>query len=375
MKGLDEKAKKMLLLLVGIVGLLIIFIVVAFVVGKVKNSSLTFSEIEDKMVEAAKSYYSSRNSELPLNEAEEVEVNAAVLTSLGYMNELSKLQEDKSVTCDGKVIVTKAGEYYNYSPYLNCGDKYTTAYLYEELLKNVVSQGDGLYKTELYDENNQKKVNYIYRGEYPDNYVKFGSQLWRVVKISPKNEITLIQADYDFETTQTSVWDDRYNNALNSYAGINVFEDSRIKRKLDDIYNSDIIFSNNERAKLVFKKACANIRKLADVKNDGSIECSKVTEKEVKLSLLPAFDYINASLDKNCKTISDKSCGNYNYLNKYDRTWWLLTTNIESGYAVDRYAYLYDLPNSQSIRVAVNVSKNVVCAGGIGTSTNPYIIK
>ena len=185
----------------------------------------------------------------------------------------------------------------------------------------------------------------------------------------------LIESDYVFDTAVESPWDDRYNSDFKEYSGINVFYDSRIKQKLDSVYNGDTILTDNDKAKLVFKNVCVNIRKSTDVKNDGSIECSKITNSPVKLSLLATYDYINASLDNNCKTIVDKSCGNYNYLNKYDRSWWLLNTNIQSGYATSNYAYLMELPTSLFVRTVAVISKNVVYVSGSGTQTDPYIIK
>lgn len=375
MNGLNDHTKKMIFLMFGVLGIIVLIVIVALIVGKIRNSSLSYSDIEDKMSVAAKNYYSSRNNELPLNDGEEIEISVQTLVDNKLLKDISKYQKDKSTTCTGKVIVTKSGDYYNYSPYLNCGDKYTTTYFADALLKNVVNSGDGLYKFDQYDETKTKTANFIYRGEYPNNYVKFGNELWRIVKINSKHEMMLIESDYVFDTAVESSWDNRYNSDFKEYSGINVFYDSRIKQKLDSIYNGDTILTDNDKAKLVFKKACVNIRKSTDIKNDGSIECSKITNSPVKLSLLATYDYINASLDNNCKTIVDKSCGNYNYLNKYDRSWWLLNTNIQSGYATSNYAYLMELPASLFVRTVAVISKNVVYVDGNGTQSNPYIIK
>lgn len=375
MNNFNDRTKKMMFIMLGVIGIIVLIIIIALVVGKIMNSSLSYADIENKMSAAAKSYYSNRNNELPLNDSEEIEINLQTLVDNKLLKDVSKYQKDKNATCTGKVIVTKSGEYYNYSPYLDCGDKYTTTYFADELLKNVVNSGDGLYKFEQYDETKIKAANFIYRGEYPNNYVKFGNELWRVVKINSKHEAMLIESDYVFDTAVESPWDDRYNSDFKEYSGINVFYDSRIKQKLDSVYNGDTILTDNDKAKLVFKNACVNIRKSTDIKNDGSIECSKITNVPVKLSLLTTYDYINASLDNNCRAIVDKSCGNYNYLNKYDRSWWLLNTNIQSGYAASNYAYLMELPTSLFVRTVVVISKNVVYVSGGGTQTDPYIIK
>ena len=170
MNNLNDRTKKMMFIMLGVLGIIVLIIILALIVGKIRNSSLSYTDIEDKMSTAAKSYYSTRNNELPLNDSEEIEINLQTLVDNKLLKDVSKYQKDNT-TCTGKVIVTKSGEYYNYSPYLDCGDKYTTTYFADELLKSVVNSGDGLYKSEQYDETKTKTASFIYRGEYPSNYV------------------------------------------------------------------------------------------------------------------------------------------------------------------------------------------------------------
>lgn len=375
MKKVDDRAKKILYLFLGIIVFILFICVIAFVIGKAKNSSLTYSEIEEKMVAAAKEYYSQRATELPLNESERnVEVSVSSLVSAGLMKEISSYQKD-GIVCDGKVKVTKSIDYYDYSPYLDCGDNYRTVYLYEKLLDGIVSENDGLYKTTQFSKDKGNVTRYIFRGEYPNNYVLFSNVLWRIVKINEDNTITLIHSKVNSKDFDSIVWDNRYNINTDAYDGINNFDESRVKRNLQIYYNK--VFTDRAKTKLARMNTCVGSRLNADNKNDGSIECSKLANESL-VSLLPAYDFINSSLDKNCKTIIDKSCSNYNYLTKYSATWWTLTTNKNyptTAYVISSFGSRKDLNASAYARMVVALNENTIYLRGTGTSNNPYVIK
>ena len=375
MKKVDDRAKKILYLFLGIIVFILFICVIAFVIGKAKNSSLTYSEIEEKMVAAAKEYYSQRATELPLNESERnVEVSVSSLVSAGLMKEISSYQKD-GIVCDGKVKVTKSIDYYDYSPYLDCGDNYRTVYLYEKLLDGIVSENDGLYKTTQFSKDKGNVTRYIFRGEYPNNYVLFSNVLWRIVKINEDNTITLIHSKVNSKDFDSIVWDNRYNINTDAYDGINNFDESRVKRNLQIYYNK--VFTDRAKTKLARMDTCVGSRLNADNKNDGSIECSKLANESL-VSLLPAYDFINSSLDKNCKTIIDKSCSNYNYLTKYSATWWTLTTNKNyptTAYVISSFGSRKDLNDDAYARMVVALNENTIYLRGTGTANNPYVIK
>lgn len=372
MKKLDERTKKMLFLVGGITALLIVIIIVALVVGKIKNSSLTYEQIEDKMTEAAKGYYASRNDQLPVSETEEIEVNASALASTGYMKELSKIQKDKSVACEGKVVVTKSGEYYNYSPYLNCGDKYTTTYLYEKVMSGVVSKDDGLYKAEQYSKKGKQTI-YVYRGDFVNNFVSIDDVLWRIVKVNPDFSLMLIQYQFDRNVDYNGSWDNRYNAAFPNNLGIPDYYKSLIRKQLNDYYSSDIL-SANLKSKLVLEDICIGERKENDIGRDGKIECSNTLNIDY-LSILSTNDYMNASLDTNCKKTVDKTCENYNYLTDYNGSFWLLNTSSNMAYKALNGLELSWLERTGWARIVLNITKNSVYVKGSGTETDPYIIK
>lgn len=373
-KYIDEKTKRLLIGLGVVVGIILLIIIIILIINSIKPKTLSYTGIEDKMVEASKQYYSKKNEALPVNDGEEVEISASTLAEEGYMKELSKYQEDKNASCSGSVIVTKSGETFDYAPRLDCGDKYTTKYLYEKLLGSVVSKDDGLYKTTEYTPTGVSSA-YVFKGDYADNYVSLNGTSWRILKMDSKFNITLIESKYDRKIDYKGTWDNRYNTQRGSDVGINDYYKSVIRRAIgQEVYDR---LDEKTKSKLILKEICIGKRSTKDTKKDGSIEC-KTTLKNEYLSLLTAYDFMNASLDTNCKTIMDKSCGNYNYLVSYGKPFWLLTANSEntySGYKVSEFASTSNLSTSSNARLVINVNKNLVYVSGSGTEAEPYLVK
>lgn len=373
MKYLDKKTIKLLIVL-GV--LILVLIIGALLINIFKSKSLSYEKIEDKLIVSAKKYYSDNKDNFPINDNETVEIDSDLLSEQGYMKSLKDYQKDSSVSCNGKVYVTKTGNYYYYSPYLNCGNSYITPYLKEKVLEDLTTEKDGLYSVEQFY-NGEIKKTYIYKGEYPENYIEIDKTLWRIVKIDNEGNFEIIQADVG-EKYKTVVWDNRYNKDDSANSGINNYDASRIKRVLLNYYNNDSLFSDNFREKMISKKNCIHGRSIYDTENNGSIECSVLSEDYDFLTLLSAYDFINASLDVECKSIEDMFCSNYNYMNKYSYTWWLLTPNSKTsykGYKVDNIAYRAKLSDLAYARILLTLNKNVVYSGGSGTKSDPYTIK
>ena len=375
-KYLDEKAKKMLIYLGAVVGIIVLIIVVILIVNAVKGVSLSYSEIEDKMVSAAREYYSLRPDALPLNDKDEVEISAVTLSEEKHMKDLSKYQKDKNVSCSGKVVVTKSKEYYNYSPYLNCGDKYTTSYLYEKVLSTIVSKDDGLYKTQEYSpEKKSQDTYYVYKGDYVNNYVKIGEMLLRIIKMDSNYDLILTEAEFNRNIGYNGPWDDRYNSSKNFAVGINDYYKSLIRRGINNNYYNSL--DDTLKSKLILKNICVAPRSENDTKKDGSTEC-KITIDTDYIGLITTYDYMNASLDSNCKTIVNQSCSNYNYLINYNRTYWLANPNSKNtytGYKINRDLSYSNLSTYAVARNVFNVGKNLIYTGGSGTQIDPYLVK
>ena len=89
------------------------------------------------------------------------------------------------------------------------------------------------------------------------------------------------------------------------------------------------------------------------------------------------YDYINASIDPLCKTITSGNCANYNYLAKATNKWWLLNGTNENSYEVYavnvRGAVNLEHANTKKyLRVVIAIPSDVLYKQGDGTASNPY---
>ena len=82
---------------------------------------------------------------------------------------------------------------------------------------------------------------YVYKGENPNNYIKFAGELWRIIKVESDGTIKIAQLDSDFGEF---VFDDRYNGSCpkDEYncKGFSNFETSRLKDTMMDIFDNGI---------------------------------------------------------------------------------------------------------------------------------------
>lgn len=351
--------KYIIFIVIGIVALILIF----WIISLFKNKHLSYSAIEDKMISAAKAYMEEDEEKLPI-EGNEVVLSMKTLVETNKIKELSSYTGD-DVTCTGEVVVKNNSGFYSYIPYLNCGKDYKTQTLTNYIIDNseIVSTDKGLYSV-----GNE----YIYRGEFVDNYVKFAGQLWRIIKIDSNGDIRILQND----SKQKSVWDDRYNIQKDQVVGINDYEKSRIKETLDE--NFEKSFKDEDKAKIVSKDICVGERFEKDSTKDGSTECAKKMPNQ-KLGLLQVNEYMYASVDPNCQETFSDACQNYNYLALSDRNIWTQTPTAENSYTAYYIAqsYLDETKTyvSKSVFMALYLDKNTLYESGTGTLEDPYIVK
>lgn len=369
-----ERARKKLLKIVGIIaGVFVLLLLIIFLLSVIIGRNYSYDQIEQILKNAGIKYYKVQEVLLPSNEGETSEVDASTLASENYklMKPLSKLR--KNDTCSGKVVVQKVNNDYVYTPYLDCGDKYKTEELYKAVieLNKPVTSGNGLY---------QMNGEYVFRGETVNNYLKLSKGLFRIVKITSDNKILLIP---QFDTYYSGVWDDRYNNEMGFSTGINAYQPSRIRTTLATIYSSKIdnftLLSDNDRQKLTSFALCIGKRGPEEENNSGSVECSDTLDNQM-IGLLTVSDYLNASIDDNCKKTTSKSCQNYNYLKTKGTPWWLITainTKTSDVYYVntDGYVQNSNALNYSYVRPTVMLNNNVMIKSGVGTEKEPFILK
>lgn len=361
--------KKLIIMGCVFIGLIVLIICGSLIYNKFFYRK-TYSEIEDIMVSAAKEYYSKHKSKLPSEVGEIQSIKVSDLVSSEYMKQISEYVKDDEILCKGSVNVTKINDKYRYTPILDCGNDYSTVLLTDYIKNNtkVVSSNEGLYSM-----NNEL----VYRGEKVKNYASFAGYEWRIVKITEDKVVLILNEK--IKESETTYWDDRYNIEKNDTVGINDYSVSRAKEYLNTLYNDNTIFSDNDKLLLSNFDLYIGKRNDDDKDKSGLLEKSKIIENQY-IGLLPAYDFMNASLDNNCTTTASLSCSNYNYLNTYDWNWWTMTGDSNSSYKVYRCSnydsiYLSSASSNAYFRPVIHLVSDAVYVSGNGSSSKPYKFK
>lgn len=393
--------KKMIKYVGILIGLLVLLVLVLMLKNSVSGGKkYTYEEIEELLVEKTKKYIEDNKKNdvnfLPTEPGEEYTVSSDRLVSGEYMDELSEYVKDE-VSCIGGVRIFNTGNgSYDYVPYLECGSKYNTTKLADRIIEDNnegVTYGSGLYvKVDgkfVTDENssyNGDSIEYVFRGDDVNNYLKIDENMWRIVAIDDQNNIMVI---LESASQKAYPWDDKYNEEINKYQGVNIYEENGLEssayKKVREFYDGELLITNKEpynsnkiKTLITPMSVCSGKRKANDSSIDGKSECQTTLEEEY-MSLLPAYYYMSASLDDGCDSIISKSCGNYNYLSQFDDYWWLLTANDDTtneAYLVAKKSVSSNLCNYKAnIRPVIKLGGRTIFKDGDGTKENPYQIK
>lgn len=356
--------KKMLIIMGSVVGVIVVVVLIFVIYFLMNGANQSYQQVETTMVNAARRYYEKNKELLPKN-GEEANVDVSILVSEDYMKALSKLRKDGE-SCSGKITVTNDQEEYYYAPILNCGENYNTKTLTDKVKETGIISDDG---SGLYEMNGE----FVFRGERPNNILKFANHTWRIVKVNKKNEVVLLLAD---EKVTVARWDDRYSEVTEDNTGLNNYKLSRIRNTLKNWYQDN--FKDAEKKVIATQTLCVGKRNKDILVSDGVVECSEVLEGD-KIGLLPAYDSINASLAPNCLA-GDFACQNYNYMSRlFNKTFWTLTGNsLDTSrvyHVTAGYIRTSNASTNHDLRPVIHLQKNLLYQGGDGTYDNPYIVK
>jgi len=360
LKDLWKNNKKAFLLYggIGILGIIILVVAIFLIFSIFKRYD--YYEIENMLVKASTNYLNKHKDLIPNEEEDEIVIEASSLIQEKYLKDFSKLTRD--TTCSGYVTVNFLENNLRYTPSLECMN-YQTKSLKDVILEKetIQTSTDGLYDINDY---------YTYRGEFVNNYISFAGYTFRILKFN-EEEMQLILAD-TINNKVTYVFDDRYNETIESNRGKNDFNNSRVFLSLRDIYQNDFVKFHKYILPI---EACTNPRSEKDRDKSGSVECYTTTTTH--LSMLPVYDYLNASLDPLCLDVSSRNCSNYNYLSKTKNRWWLINGTNENTYEVYSADPLgkirLDSANSKrDLRPVLSIPSTLIYKTGDGTSSSPY---
>ncbi len=362
LKNIDKKTLKVAI--IGVCTLVGLIIFIAIIVRLTEKTYYDYEQLEKKLVQSAQNYYNVNNSYLPVTEKNTSTVTVNSLVVGGFIEPLENLLKDGQ-NCTAQVVVTKIGNNYEYTPYLDCGSAYQSKELYNKVLEDnsVVSEGMGLYKI---------NAKYVFRGEVKNNYVLINQKPWRILGIDENNNLVLLS---EFRTV-AKTWDDRYNTETEGNYGINDYNVSRIKESLESDYTEGELFTDSEKSKLVYEKLCVGKRLMTDT---GNVECNVMSTEEHPIGLLTVYDYIQASLDEKCKTLEDKTCTNYNFILDNEISFWSITPSSKNTsyayYITTSGVYESKTSTSKQVRYKIKLSTKAIYSSGSGTKEDPYLLR
>lgn len=349
----------------------VVLIIIIFMISSCSSGNKNYEDYENKMVKAAKNYYTSNKDKLPNNDTETKKMNLKNLISSGLIKEASEYFDKDTITCDGTVTVYNNNNYYQYIPHLTCKDdkeKYETKSLIKEVTKETVTAGLGLY---------EKNGEYVFKGDTVNNYVRLNGKDFRIISINQDETIRLVKEI----GTPEIIWDEIFNPDYSYESGLNEFEhdslDSGLKKALKSYYESDE-WTDDDRSYFKNQTLCIGKRSEEDVTKDGSTECSKKIENQY-FGLLTPYEFLRASLDTNCSYTIDQNCTNYNWMSKLNKskTHWSITANSKNTKSVYAFKSSISVKNASGqayMNVVINIDGKVPYSSGDGSKNNPYII-
>ncbi len=269
-----------------------------------------------------------------------------------------------------------------------------------------VTSGDGIYKDEY------ESGRCVYRGENPNNYIRFNNELWRIISKEADGAYKIVRNEVlpeDMPFDNDNFRDKESNGAggtycANSSYGCNawaatanmvgspaeftngdysgtVLLDSSLNTYLNGEYLNSITVNKDKIVNHDY-----NIGAVVSNNNDlaTQIEGEKAYKWNGKVGLISESDYINANSDMNtCGALSKynskyKTCRNTNWM-YISGTWWSLSPDADYSYYVWR---VYDVGyldntiayNSHGVRPAVYLTSSLSLSGS-GTQSNPFTIQ
>ena len=244
-----------------------------------------------------------------------------------------------------------------------CSTPVTPLITVNDLIKNVVTVGDGLYKDEY--ENGR----YFYRGTNPDNYITFNGEEWRILSINSNGTVKIIRSD--------SIGNRQFNNY-----GMNSWSSSSLKTYLNGTYYNSLTDKD---------KIASSSFSVGGI-DDEFVGLSTIVNSENsskwsgKVGLITVSEYIRANNDETCDNIYDHNsnndiCLNSNWIYNDNSSFWTLTP--DDGSSGRRVYYIYhfispgsdtNITDSHQVRPAVNLISSIKLRG-LGTKENPYTIE
>ena len=241
------------------------------------------------------------------------------------------------------------------------------------LKKQITTDGEGLYQ-DIYENNR-----YIYKGANPNNYLKLGNNLWRIVAIEQDNTLKIIKN----EPLEKQVWNSDNKNdwttsSLNNYLNTTYYS---------SLNNTDKVVTHN-----------FNIGQITYDNDDltTQIQNEKQTIWNGKIGLITVSDFIKANTNTskcgNLKLTNENyltTCRYSNYLlpkqfawtiNKYSNIKNMVATLNSKSWIGRNYPEALEVTSGDEVvgysdAYPVMFLSSDIKIKGSGSINEPYIIK
>ena len=283
-----------------------------------------------------------------------------------------------------------------------CAEKSTAKEIsYNKIKDNTVTENDGLYL----DKTTQDR--YVYKGNNPNNYVKLGNTLYRIIALEPDETFLIVSTkslgnmQYDNGNRNSSVSTDYCYNTGNT--GCNIFGNNssiistKTNKYINDIQLNDtkytlpsnlptinIVLNNwynnlDDNIKSLIQKHKFNISHVRIIKNQALEKDTLSVQKyqwEGYAGLASIIDYVNANSNANCNNIYESTKDTCTTGGWMTSSSWLITpysTSQNEQYMIKDNKVTHENASSNNeVYPAIYLNSSVTFTGS-GTSDDPYI--
>ena len=317
----------------------------------------------------------------------------------------TKIDVSGKVPETGKIVIDKNGNITGINLGLNgykCSGTLSTfttclkdneEYAANQLIKKTTTTGDGLYKNDLID------GQYFFRGENPNNFIKFNNELWRIISVEEDSTLKLIrneslglkpwdEAGYRSKKDNTfcvdpaisgcNVWSSKEGNFTSPFTKITGTVTQNAS--LNDYLNNDYYKSlSSEAKKLIVSKeydvGFVHSSYESERTYEDSIKELKAIKWIGKVALINPYEYMRISLNSNCTKPWDASGSNKdNYPSPCAQQNYLMSIEFNIMWTIQAQDILKDTARNNLIIGSNTESKGVVGHGGLYSSGNAHTI-
>lgn len=311
--------------------------------------------------------------------------------TLRYMNKcatkLATLNSCYKTYNSGTTTVSCSEEYEAYTKCMGY-DTDNTSMSMPVIIKSFLLDYSDVSDTGLREDFSTEENRYVYTGANPDNYIKIGNTMGRIISIESNGSIKVL-----LETTVENTSLDKKSSVGENYTESTRWEDSVLNNKLKSKFNTLDYTSKMRESTFNVANVPSN-----ESMTYGQIVNQTTTQKYTgKYGLITIDDYIKASanahksgtkcylggtssqtISKYESTTISGNCGEKNWLGNTTTELWTMTPagDLDTYYTIKKNKIgtkSYD--GTASAKMVIYLSeKTTIATTGLGTQSKPFVV-